>query len=73
MKKYTIITSEFCTYCNTAKNIMKQHNIAYEEVDIMDAMDLMQKNNLRTVPQIFIDDKLLPGGCNGLREYFNAN
>lgn len=50
---------------------MKQNNTEYEEVDVMDAMDLMQQNNLKTVPQIFIDDQLLPGGYKGLREYFS--
>lgn len=69
--KFKIVTSEFCTYCNSAKMIMKQNNTEYEEVDVMDAMDLMQQNNLKTVPQIFIDDQLLPGGYKGLREYFS--
>ena len=32
----------------------------------------MQEYNLKTVPQIFIDGKLLEGGYTGLKEYYDG-
>lgn len=66
-----IITSEWCTYCTKAKMLLQQNNIDYQEIDIgeMEAMELMVKHQLKTVPQIFQDDQLLPGGADGLTEH----
>jgi glutaredoxin len=51
--------------------ILQQNNIDYQEIDIadMEAMELMVKHQLKTVPQIFQDDTLLPGGADGLAEH----
>jgi glutaredoxin len=66
-----IITSEWCTYCTKAKMILQANNIDYKEIDIgeMKAMELMVKHQLKTVPQIFYDGTLLPGGADGLAEH----
>jgi glutaredoxin 3 len=68
-----IVTSEWCQYCAAAKKLLTEKGIEYEEIDIMDAFKLMAENQLRTVPQIFMDGELIPGGYEGLKGYLNAN
>jgi glutaredoxin 3 len=68
-----IIWSKYhCTYCEQAKNLLTQHGIEFEEKKIGDGYtkeELLEAvPNARTVPQIFIDDKLI-GGFNELKEY----
>lgn len=71
--KVKIITSDWCGYCTAAKKLLDEKGMEYEEVDVSESLDIMSSYNLRTVPQIFLDDKFLPGGYAGLKEYFNGN
>ena len=68
-----IITSEWCTYCSQAKLLLKDHNLDYVETSLERGLEKLVENKLTTVPQIFIDGKLLPGGYTGLKEYLNAD
>lgn len=68
-----IITSEWCQYCTAAKRLLDEKGIKYEEIDIIDGFKLMAENQLRTIPQIFMDDVLIRGGYEGLKGYLNAN
>ncbi len=69
-----------CPFCDQAKALLKQKGIAFEERKIGDGFtkeDLLESvPNARTVPQIFLDDKLV-GGYTELKKYFtevnNAN
>lgn len=63
-----IITSDWCTYCDDAKKLLRDNEIDFIEVDLDEGLSIMAKHNLRTVPQIFVDDKLLKGGYTGLKE-----
>jgi glutaredoxin 3 len=68
-----IIWSKYhCTYCEQAKNLLTQYGIEFEEKKIGDGYtkeELLESvPNARTVPQIFIDNKLI-GGFNELKEY----
>ena len=67
--KVEIVTGEHCSYCEGAKQILKVRGIEYKELSVMDkdGMKLMSEHNLRSVPQIFIDDKLIENGYHGLQ------
>ncbi len=66
MAKVVVYTAVPCPYCVKAKNILKKHNQAFEEIDVTgDAaarMVMMTKaGGQRTVPQVFINDKHIGG------------
>ena len=61
----TIYTWTVCPFCVRAKNLLKNKGIAYEEINL-DGKDeelkkLQDKTNFRTVPQIFINGKMIGG------------
>ncbi len=62
-----------CPFCDQAKALLKQKGIVVEEKKIGDGYtkeDLLESvPNARTVPQIFLDDKLI-GGFTELKKYF---
>ena len=68
-----IYTSNWCSYCVAAKNFFKEHNIAYEEINIeeknISRNALLELSGGYTVPQIFIHDKCI-GGYDQLMELF---
>jgi glutaredoxin len=68
--KVEIITGEHCGYCDGAKQILNIRGIEYKEISVMneEGMKIMTEHNLRSVPQIFIDDKLI-GGYNDLKRW----
>lgn len=61
-----------CPYCDQAKNLLKLKGIEYEERNInngYDREDLLEAvPGARTVPQIFLDDKLI-GGFTELKKH----
>lgn len=61
-----------CTYCDQAKAVLKQKGIAFEERKIGDGWtkeELLEAvPTARTLPQIFIDGKLI-GGYQDLVKY----
>lgn len=71
-----IIWSKYhCTYCEQAISLLNRHEIEFEERKIGDGYtkeDLLEAvPTARTVPQIFIDGKLI-GGFTELRSYLNG-
>jgi len=55
-KHFLIITGPGCSYCTKAKTLLTEEGHTYHEVNMMDsveAMDIMTKFGLKTVPQIF--------------------
>ncbi len=62
-----------CPYCDQAKMLLKQKGITFEERKIGDGFsreDLLEAvPGARTVPQIFLDDKLI-GGYTELVKFF---
>lgn len=67
-----IWSKDHCPYCEQAKALLTQRNIAYEERKIGHGYtkeDLLEAvPNARTVPQIFINNMLI-GGFTELREH----
>ncbi|MGE0026327.1 MAG: glutaredoxin 3 [Thermoleophilia bacterium] len=61
-----IYTSDFCSYCTRAKNLLSKKGVDFEEVyldrsDMQSRMDLVQLTGRYTVPQILIDDRPVGG------------
>jgi len=69
-----IWSKDFCGYCDRAKRLLEQKGIQYEERKIGSGWTkeqlLESVPTARTVPQIFLDDKLI-GGHDDLVKYFN--
>lgn len=63
--KATVWSKYNCPYCEQAKALLKQKGIVYEEKKIGDGYtkeDLLEAvPTARTVPQIFLDEKLIGG------------
>jgi glutaredoxin len=72
-----IVWSKYhCPYCDQAKALLAQKGIAFEERKIGDGYtkeDLLEAvPTARTVPQIFLDDKLI-GGFTELRQHLTES
>lgn len=70
--KATVWSKYNCPYCDQAKNLLNMKGIQFEEKKIGDGYtkeDLLEAvPSARTVPQIFLDGKLI-GGYVELRKY----
>ena len=66
----TIYSKNNCPFCVMAKNYLQSKNINFLEVNIeqdQEAREFIQRQGLRTVPQIFMDGKIfVEGGWSGL-------
>ncbi|MEM7588700.1 MAG: glutaredoxin 3 [Myxococcota bacterium] len=64
-KEVTVYTTDICPYCTAAKNLLKEKDIAYKEINVTNDDDkrewLREKTGQRTVPQIFFDDEPIGG------------
>ena len=74
--KATVWSKYHCPYCDQAKALLKQKGIMFEEKKIGDGYtkeELLEAvPTAKTVPQIFIDDKLI-GGYTDLVSYIQNN
>jgi len=74
--KAVVWSKYHCPFCDQAKSLLKAKGIPFEERKIGDGWtkeELLEAvPNARTVPQIFIDEKLV-GGFTELREYLNES
>ena len=70
--KAIVWSKDNCTFCDQAKALLEQRNIAYEEKKIgygYTREDLLEAvPTARTVPQIFVNNNHI-GGFNELRKY----
>jgi glutaredoxin-like protein len=63
-----------CPYCARAKAMLKEHGIDYEEITLgkdVTTRSLRAVTGATTVPQVFIDGKLI-GGSEALAAYFGV-
>lgn len=69
--KAIVWSKDNCTFCDQAKALLEQRNIAYEEKKIgygFSREDLLEAvPTARTLPQIFLDEELV-GGFTELRK-----
>ena len=72
--KALVWSKDLCPYCDRAKALLKQKDIEFEERKIGSGWTkeqlLESVPTARTVPQIFLDGKLI-GGHDDLVKYFN--
>jgi len=65
MSKIQMYTSANCAYCVAAKNLLKSKGLDYEEIRVdLDASrreEMLVRAQRRTVPQIFVNDRLVGG------------
>ena len=76
MATVKIYTKSSCPACDLAKQILNHKGVSFEEF-IMDdnpeeLKSLIEKTNMRTVPQIFINDHLI-GGCSDMIDLDKKN
>lgn len=62
----TVYSTNMCPYCVRAKQLLERKGIEYKEVNLSKEapevrLELMQKTNYRTVPQIFIKEQFIGG------------
>ena len=72
MNRVTVYSTADCVFCARTKTMLDKWQIPFDEIRIDDSHDKMKEfarvtNGARTVPQIFIDDKLI-GGFSELAE-----
>ena len=75
LKTSIVYSQEYCTACIAAKRLLHIHGYEVEERKIGDGFtreDLLEAvPTARTVPQIFLDDKLI-GGFTELRQHLKG-
>lgn len=66
MAKVELYTTTYCPYCVRAKNLLKGKGVAFDEIDVTDDDELRARmiemaGGRRTVPEIFINGKIIGG------------
>ena len=66
MKKVVIYTGPMCNFCSAAKHLLNKKKVSYEEIDIgydeKKREEMLKKSNgMKTIPQIFIEEKHIGG------------
>lgn len=65
MPKIEMYTSTNCAYCVAAKNLLKSKGLDYAEIridtDPVRREEMLARAQRRTVPQIFVNDRLVGG------------
>ncbi len=72
MPKIEIYTKTVCPYCTMAKRLLESKGASWEEINLSDHPEktvemVARAGGKMTVPEIFIDDKLI-GGYDDLAE-----
>lgn len=65
MAKVVIYSKTYCPFCVRAKTLFTNKGVSFEEIMVDSKpelfVELKEKTGMMTVPQIFIDDKLIGG------------
>ena len=74
--KVELYTKDHCIWCDRAKGLLNAHSIDFVEFDLSNNEERLKfyeniGNNVKTVPQVFIDDKRI-GGYQDLKEWLNG-
>ena len=74
--KVEIYTKDQCIWCDRAKGLLNAYSINFVEFDLSNDEERLKfyeniGNNVKTVPQVFIDDKRI-GGYQDLKEWLNG-
>ena len=73
--KVLIYTKDNCIGCDRAKILLDSKKISYNEIDLSDDSERLKfyekiGDNVKTVPQVFIDDKRI-GGFQDLKVFLD--
>ena len=73
--KVLIYTKDNCIWCERAKILLDSIKISYNEIDLSDDTERLKfyekiGDNVKTVPQVFIDDKRI-GGFQDLKVFLD--
>ena len=73
--KVSIYTKDNCIWCDRAKILLDSRKISYNEIDLSDDSERLKfyekiGDNVKTVPQVFIDDKRI-GGFQDLKVFLD--
>ena len=73
--KVLIYTKDNCIWCDRAKILLDSKKISYNEIDLSDNIERLKfyekiGDNVKTVPQVFIDDKRI-GGFQDLKVFLD--
>lgn len=64
-KKITVYTTEPCSFCNRAKELLKKRGLAFEEVSLAKDPDgraeLVQKTGMMSFPQVIVGEEVIGG------------
>ena len=74
--KVELYTKDQCIWCDRAKGLLNAYSIDFVEYDLSNDEERLKfyeniGNNVKTVPQVFIDDKRI-GGYQDLKEWLNG-
>lgn len=65
MANVKVYTTNYCPFCDAAKNLLSHKKVEFEEINLSDSpqklAELKERTGLRTVPQIFINEDLIGG------------
>lgn len=65
MKNIEVYTINNCSYCQAAKNLLRERGLSFKEINIngdqAKIKELIDKTGHRTMPQIFIDGSFIGG------------
>lgn len=65
MREVRIFSTPSCPYCLTLKEYLKEHNVAFEDIDVSqdkNALDeMVEKSGQMGVPVVDIDGKIIIG------------
>lgn len=75
---WVVISTEKCTYCDKAKELLKKKGYPFVEYNITSAsskwlLTLVNIAKLKTVPQVFKPNGTLVGGYTELKEYLDES
>jgi glutaredoxin 3 len=64
--KVEVYTTSYCPFCDRAKALLRRKGVKFQEIDVTDEPELREvmttrAGGRRTVPQIFIDGKIIGG------------
>ncbi|MGZ3723001.1 MAG: glutaredoxin 3 [Bdellovibrionales bacterium] len=65
MSTVQVYSKSNCPYCVLAKNLLSDKGVNFQEINLdgkdQELKELRERTGMRTVPQIFVDDKLIGG------------
>lgn len=70
----TVFSKPDCPFCKKAKMLLNENGLTFEALEVgkeVSLSTLKAVTNAETVPQVFIDGKLI-GGSEALEDYFNS-